>query len=109
MAIKFTAGEGMETLTTEHGFVFDYYFSNVTEDTFDKYSKFVYLVVKRIDDPRSDIITRKAYLVPFSLLDEFFTAANLPGERIVHVEPLTLEMVSFTREELRKDHIPSLE
>ena len=48
MAIKFTAGEGMATLTTEHGFVFDYYGSHVTEDTSHKHSKFVYLVVKRM-------------------------------------------------------------
>jgi|GEM_PF-2494714 hypothetical protein len=48
MAIKFTAGEAMATLTTEPGFVFDCYYSHVTEDTFDKHSKFVYLVVKRM-------------------------------------------------------------
>jgi hypothetical protein len=41
MAIKFTAGEAMATLTTEPGFVFDCYYSHVTEDTFDKHSKFV--------------------------------------------------------------------
>ncbi|MFZ0011196.1 MAG: hypothetical protein WAL97_04750 [Halobacteriota archaeon] len=41
MAIKFTAGEAMTTLTTEHRFVFDCYCSHVTEDTFDKHSKFV--------------------------------------------------------------------
>jgi hypothetical protein len=105
MAIKFTAGEGMDTVTTERGFVFDCYFSTVTEDAFDAYSSFIYLVVKRIDDPQSAFIRRNAYLVPFALLDEFLTSANLPGEKIVHIEPLTMEMVSFTREELRKDHV----
>jgi hypothetical protein len=105
MAIKYTAGEGMDTLTTENGFVFDCYFSLVTKDAFDAYSRFIYLVVKRIDDPQSILIRRNAYLVPFALLDEFLKSANLPGERIVHIEPLTMEMVSFTREELRKDHV----
>jgi hypothetical protein len=95
----------METLTTAHGFVFDYYFSNVTEDAFGTYAKFIYLVVKRLDDPQSDLVKRRAYLVPFALLHEFFTEANLPREKIVHVEPLTMEMVSFTRDELRKDHV----
>ena len=105
MAIKFTAGEGMDRVTTENGFVFDCYFSTVTEDAFDAYSSFIYLVVKRIDDPQSVLIRRNAYLVPFALLDEFLKSANLPGEKIVHIEPLTMEMVSFTREELRKDHV----
>ncbi|MGZ4925870.1 MAG: hypothetical protein ACXV4B_05390 [Halobacteriota archaeon] len=105
MAIKFNPGEGMETVTTENGFTFDFYFSVVTEDAFDAYSRFIYLVVKRIDDPQSVLIRRKAYLVPFTLLDEFLTTVNLPGEKIVHIEPLTMEMVSFTREELRKDHV----
>jgi hypothetical protein len=35
MEIKFTAGEGMDKVRTENGFVFDCYFSLVTEDAFD--------------------------------------------------------------------------
>jgi hypothetical protein len=105
MAIKFTDGEGMDTVTTENGFVFDRYFSMVDEDAFDVYSRFIYLVVKRLDRPQSILIRRNAYLVPSALLDGFLKSANLAGEKIVHIEPLTMEMVSFMREELRKDHV----
>jgi hypothetical protein len=72
MAIKFTDGEGMDTVTTENGFVFDRYFSIVNEDAFNAYSSFIYLVVKRLNGPQSILIRRNAYLVPFALLDEFF-------------------------------------
>ena len=48
MAIKFTADEGKATQTTEHWFVFDYYYSDVTEGTFHKHSKFVSLAVNRM-------------------------------------------------------------
>jgi hypothetical protein len=105
MAIKFTDGEGMDTVTTENGFVFDRYFSIVNEDAFNAYSSFIYLVVKRLNGPQSILIRRNAYLVPFALLDEFLKSANLEGEKIVHIEPLAMEMVSFIREELRKDHV----
>jgi len=105
MAIKFTAGEGMDTVTTKSGSRFDCYFSLVTEDTFDSYSSFIYLVIKCVEDPQSVLTRRNAYLVPFRLLDEFLKSANLPGERIVHIEPLTMEMVSFKREELRNYHV----
>ena len=80
MAIKFTAGEGMDTVTTKSGSRFDCYFSLVTEDTFDSYSSFIYLVIKCVEDPQSVLIRRNAYLVPFRLLDEFLKSANLPGE-----------------------------
>jgi len=105
MAIKFTTGEGMDTLTTQSGYKIDCYFSLVTEDAFDTYSNFIYLVIKRIEDPQSVLVRRNAYLVPFRLLDEFLKSANLSEERIVHIEPLTMEMVSFKREELREDHV----
>jgi len=105
MTIKLTNGEGMDTVTTENGFIFDRYFSIVNEDAFDAYSSFIYLVVKRLDRPQSVLIRRNAYLVPFALLDEFLKSANLEGEKIVHIEPLAMETVSFMREELRKDHV----
>ena len=63
------------------------------------------MVVKRLNGPQSVLIRRYAYLVPFAVLDEFLKSANLEGEKIVHIEPLTMEMVSFMREELRKDHV----
>jgi hypothetical protein len=109
MAIKFTVGEGMDTVTTDKGLVFDRYFSVVTADAFDRYSRFIYLVVKRVDDPDSVLVRRSAYLVPFALLDEFLRSVDLHVEKIVHIEPLTMEMVGFTREELRKDHVPTSE
>ncbi|MGZ4904182.1 MAG: hypothetical protein ACXVIP_03780 [Halobacteriota archaeon] len=105
MTTKYSAGEGIETVTTDQGFKFDYYYSTVTEDAFDKYSKFVYLIIKRVDVPDATLIKRHAYLVPFALLDEFLTTVNLPGERIVHVEPITVEMIGFVRDELKKDHV----
>ncbi len=105
MATKYSAGEGIKTITTDQGLKFDYYYSTVTEDAFDEYSKFIYLVIKRIDTPETSLIERHAYLVPFALLDEFFKTVNLPGEKIVHVEPVTIEMVGFIRDELKKDHV----
>jgi hypothetical protein len=103
--MKYSAGEGIQTLTTDRGFKFDYYSSTVTEDAFDKYSKFIYLIVKRVDDPGSALVRRRAYLVPFALLDEFLKTVNLPGERVVHIEPITIEMVGFVRDELKEDHV----
>ncbi len=102
---KYAADEGIETVTTDQGFKFDYYYSTVTEDSFDRYSKFVYLVIKRVDAPGTKLIKRHAYLVPFALLDEFLTTVQLPGEKIVHIEPVTIEMIGFVRDELRKDHV----
>ncbi len=105
MTTKYSAGEGIKTITTDQGFKFDYYYSAVTEDAFDKYSKFVYLVIKRVDVPDGTLIKRHAYLVPSALLNEFLTTVNLPGEKIVHIEPVTIEMIGFVRDELRKDHV----
>lgn len=105
MTIKYSAGEGIETITTDQGFKFDYYYSTVTEDAFDKYSRFVYLIIKRVDIPDATLVKRHAYLIPFTLLDEFLTTVNLPGEKIVHIEPVTIEMVGFVRDELKKDHV----
>lgn len=105
MTTKYSAGEGIETITTHQGLKFDYYYSTVTEDAFDKYSKFVYLIIKRVDMPDATLIKRHAYLIPFALLDEFLTTVNLPGEKIVHIEPVTIEMVGFMRDELREDHV----
>ncbi len=104
---KYSAGEGIKTVTTDEGFKFDYYYSTVTEDAFDKYSTFVYLVIKRVDAPDTTLITRHAYLVPSALLNEFLTTVKLPGEKIVHIEPATVEMIGFVRDELRKDHVAS--
>jgi len=104
--MKYSAGEEIQTLTTDRGFKFDYYSSTVTEDAFDKYSKFIYLIVKRVDDPNSALMRRRAYLVPFALLDEFLKTVNLPGETVVHVEPVTIEMVGFVRDELKEDQVP---
>jgi hypothetical protein len=70
-AIKFTADEGAGTVITKSGSRFDCYFSLVTEDAFDSYSSFIYLVIKRVEDPQSVLIRGNAYLVPFRLLDEF--------------------------------------
>jgi len=103
--MKYSAGEEIQTLTTDHGFKFDYYSSTVTEDAFDKYSKFIYLIVKRVDDPNSVLVRRRAYLVPFALLDEFLRTVNLPGETVVHIEPITIEMVGFVRDELKEDNV----
>jgi len=105
MTAKYSAGEGIETVTNDHGFKFDYYYSTVTEDAFDKYSKFVYLIIKRVEMPHATLVKRHAYLVPFALLDEFLATVSLPGEKIVHIEPITIEMVGFVRDELKKDHI----
>ena len=105
MTKYFSAGEGIETVTTDHGFTFDYYDSTVTEDAFDRYAKFVYLIIKRVDIPDEKLIKRHAYLVPFALLDEFLTTEHLPRERIVHIEPVTVEMIGFIRDELKKDHV----
>ncbi len=105
MATKYTAGEGIKTVTTDQGIRFDYYYSNVTEDAFDRYSTFVYLVIKRVNAPDTKRIARHAYLVPSALLDEFLTTVKLPGEKIVHIEPVTVEMIGFVRDELRKDHV----
>jgi hypothetical protein len=105
MAIKFTNGEGMDTVTTENGCIFHRYFSIVNEDAFDAYSSFIYLVVKQLNGPQSVLTRRNAHLVPFALLDESLKSANLEGEKVVHIEPLTIEMVSFMRQELRKDHV----
>ncbi len=105
MATKYFAGEGIETVTTDQGLKFDYYYSTVKEDAFDGYSHFVYLVVKRVDSPDSKGIKRHVYLVPSVLLDEFLATVKLPGEKIVHIEPVTVEMIGFIRDELRKDHI----
>ena len=41
------------------------------------------------------------------LLDEFFKSINLPEERLVHVEPITMEMVAVIKQGLRQDHIPA--
>ncbi len=105
MATKYSVGEGIKTVTTDQGSKFDYYYSTVTEDAFDKYSNFIYLVVKRVDTSDASRIKRHAYLVPFTLLDEFITTVHLPGEKIVHIEPVTIEMVGFIRDELKKDHV----
>ncbi len=105
MTTTYSAGEGIETVTNDHGFKFDYYYSTVTEDAFDTYSNFVYLIIKRIEMPHTTLVKRHAYLIPFALLDEFLATVNLPGERIVHIEPITIEMVGFVRDELRKDHV----
>jgi hypothetical protein len=34
-----------------------------------------------------------------------FKSANLEGQKIAHIEPLSREMVSFMKEELSKDHV----
>ncbi len=105
MTAKYSIGEGTDTITTDRGMKFDYYYSTVTEDAFDRYSNFIYLIIKRVDAPDTPLIKRHAYLVPFTLLNEFLTTVSLPGEKIVHIEPITIEMVGFTRDELKKDHV----
>jgi hypothetical protein len=104
MMEKYDKDEGIKTVTTESGFKFDYYYSIVNEDAFDRYSNFIYLVIKRINESNKTI--RRAYLVPFTLLDEFFKSVNLPGERLVHVEPITMDMVATIKQDLRQDHTP---
>lgn len=105
MIDKYDKDEGIKKVTTESGLNFDYYYSIVTEDAFDRYSNFIYLVIKRVNEPNR--IIRRAYLVPFMLLDEFFKSVNLPEERLVHVEPITMEMVAEIKQDLRQDHIPT--
>jgi hypothetical protein len=97
--------EGVKTVTTESGLQFDYYYSIVNEDAFDRYSSFIYLIIKKVNDSNKTI--RRAYLVPFTVLDEFFKSVNLPGERLVHVEPITMDMIATIKQDLRQDHLPA--
>jgi len=101
---KYDKDEGIKKVMTESGLQFDYYYSVVKEDAFDRYSNFIYLVIKRVNEPNRTI--RRAYLVPFMLLDEFFRSVNLAGERLVHIEPVTMDMVAAIKQDLRQDHTP---
>ena len=42
MIDKYDKDEGIKKVTTESGLNFDYYYSVVTEDAFDRYSNFIY-------------------------------------------------------------------
>ena len=105
MIDKYDKDEGIKKVMTESGLQFDYYYSVVKEDAFDRYSNFIYLVIKRVNEPNR--IIRRAYLVPFMLLDEFFRSVNLTGERLVHIEPVTMDMVAAIKQDLRQDHTPA--